>query len=166
MSKLYIKQKLISWGDAFEVKNEYEEDLYTVKGEVFSLGKKLHVFDMTGNEVALIRSKVWSWLPHFFVEVEGNPVAEIVGEFSFLKQRYHIEGCDWKIEGDCWGHNYQITQNGSPVVSIRKAWFTWGDSYELDIVEGQSELMALAVVLAIDVVAARQAAAAASSTGN
>ena len=163
--KLYIKQKVFSWADHFSVRNEHEEDRYTVEGEVFSLGKKLHVKDMIGNEVAFIKEKVWSWLPRYEVYVRGELVGTIVKEFTFLKQRFHIEGSDWQMEGDFWGHDYKVTQNGRTIISIRKAWFTWGDSYELEIGEGVDELKALAMVLAIDCAAASAAAAAASTSG-
>ena len=39
--KLYIKEKVVSWGDKFTVKDAYGEDKYIVEGEVFSWGKKL-----------------------------------------------------------------------------------------------------------------------------
>ena len=41
--KLYIRQKVFSWGDRFTVKDAAGEDRYAVQGEAFSLGKKLHV---------------------------------------------------------------------------------------------------------------------------
>ena len=44
--KLYIKQKVFSWGDKFTVKDVNGEDRYFVEGEIFSWGKKLHVYDM------------------------------------------------------------------------------------------------------------------------
>ena len=47
-------------------------------------------------------------------------------------------------------------KNGSPIVSINKEWFTWGDCYELDIENPEDEIVALAVVLAIDCVLAMQ----------
>ena len=53
--KLYIKQKVFSWGDKFTVKDSNGEDRYFVEGDVFSWGKKLHVYDMHGNEAAFIR---------------------------------------------------------------------------------------------------------------
>ena len=161
--KLYIKQKVFSWKDQFTVKSEYDEDRYTVEGEVFSLGKKLHVKDMIGNEVAFIKEKVWSWLPRYEVYVNGDLAGTIVKEFSFLKQRFHIEGSDWQMEGDFWGHDYKVVQNGRQIIAIRKAWFTWGDSYELEIADDVDELTALAMVLAIDCAAAAAAAAASAS---
>ena len=41
--KLYIKQKVFSWGDKFTVKDATGRDRYYVEGEIFTFGKKLHV---------------------------------------------------------------------------------------------------------------------------
>ena len=49
--------------------------------------------------------------------------------------------------------------------SIHKVWFTWGDSYELDIPDSRNEVLALSVVLAIDAVISQARAASASSGG-
>ena len=152
--KLYIKQKVFTWGDKFTVKDINGNDRYYVEGEVFSWGKKLHVYDMNGNEAAFIQQKVFSFLPRYFVYVGDEQVAEIVKEFSFLFPRYSIEGLGWDIEGRFMAHDYEITQNGRPIVTISKEWMTWGDSYELDIADPKDEIVALAVVLTIDAVMA------------
>jgi uncharacterized protein YxjI len=47
-------------------------------------------------------------------------------------------------------HNYLINNNNSTVASVHKQWMSWGDCYELNITEGNSEIIALAAVLAID----------------
>jgi len=150
--KLYIRQKVFSWGDKFTVMNDHGEDRYYVEGEIFSWGKKLHVYDLNGNEAAFIQQKVFSFLPRYFVYVDGEQVAEIVKEFTFLFPRYSIEGLGWDIEGRFMAHDYEITQGGRPIVTIHKEWMTWGDCYELDIADPNDEIVALAVVLTIDCV--------------
>ncbi|MBQ8503773.1 MAG: LURP-one-related family protein [Clostridia bacterium] len=158
--KLYIKQKVFSWNDKFTVYDEYGYDRYYVEGEFFSFGKKLHVYDLNGREVAFIEQKVMSFLPRFFVYVNGAQVAEIVKQFTFFRPKYSIDGLGWNIEGSFWAHDYEITQNGRPIVTIMKEWMTWGDCYELNIANPQDEIVALAVVLTIDCVMAAQQAAA------
>ena len=150
--KLYIREKVFSWGDKFTVKDQYGNDKYLVQGEVFSLGKKLHVYDMTGREVAFIKQELWSFLPKYYVFCNGNQVAEIRKEFTFLFPKYSIAGLGWEINGSFWEHDYEITKSGTSIVSIRKEWMTWGDTYELDIANPGDELVALAVVLTIDCV--------------
>ena len=153
--KLYIKQKVFSWGDRFTVKDANGDDRYFVEGEVFTWGKKLHVCDMSGNEVAFIQQKVLSFLPTYHVFVNGNQVAEIVKEFSFFKPYYTISGPGWEATGKFLLHDYEITQGEFPAATIQKEWMTWGDCYELDIANPNHEVLALAVVLTIDCVIAQ-----------
>ena len=164
--KLYIKQKVFTWGDKFTVKDINGNDRYYLEGEVFSWGKKLHVYDINGNEAAFIQQKVFSFLPRYFVYVGDEQVAEIVKEFSFLFPRYSIEGLGWDIEGRFMAHDYEITQNGRPIVTISKEWMTWGDSYVLDIADPRDEIVALAVVLTIDAVMASNSGVSVSISSN
>ena len=157
--KLYIKQKVFSWGDKFTVKDERGEDRYYVEGKVFSLGKKLHVYDMADREVAFIQQEVWKFMPQYTVYCKDREVATIRKEFTFLFPRYVIDGLDWEIEGSFMAHDYEITESGRPIVTICKEWMTWGDTYELTITDPRQEILALAVVLTIDCVLATQAAA-------
>ena len=164
--KLYIKEKVFSWGDKFTVKDAYGEDKYIVEGEVFTFGKKLHVYDRSGREVAFIKQEVWSFLPRYYVFCGDRQIAEIKKEFTFLFPRYTIEGLGWEIDGSFMAHDYQITKRGRKIVTISKEWMTWGDSYELDIADPADELVALAVVIAIDCVTEASSAAASSASNH
>lgn len=152
--RLFIRQKVFSWASRFTVKDEMSHDRYFVQGEIFSWGHKLHIYDANNREVALIQQKVFSFRPRYYVFADGRQIAEIVKEFSFFRPRYSILGLDWLIEGSAWQHDYRITQQGQTIVAITKEWFTWGDSYVLDIANPYHELMALAVTLTIDCVMA------------
>ena len=149
--KLYIKEKVFSWGEKFTVRDALGNDKYLVQGPAFSFGKKLCVYDMTGREIAVIQQQVFTLLPRFQVTC-GGTTAQVKKEFSLFTPRYTIEGLGWEVVGHFWEHDYQILRNGSPIVTITKEWMTWGDSYELDIAPGADEIMALAVVLTIDCV--------------
>ncbi len=166
--KLYIKQKVFSFKDRFTVKDGNGEDRYFVEGKLISVGKKLTVTDAAGNEVAFVRQKVMTLLPKFIVEINGEEVAAIKKKLSFLKPKYEVEGLDWNVEGDFFSHDYSITENGNVIASIHKRWMSWGDSFELDISDNADEVMALAVILAIDAVmdAAASASASVSSSSN
>ena len=150
--KLYIREKVFSWGDRFTVRDALGNDKYVVAGEIFSLGKKLHIYDLRGREVALIKQELMTFLPRFTVLSGGREIAQVKKECSFLVPRYSIAGLGWEIEGSFWEHEYQITQRGQPIVTISKEWMTLGDSYELEIRNPEDEILALAVVLTIDCV--------------
>ena len=150
--KLYIKEKVFSWGDRFTVWDADGHERYTVEGEVFSFGKKLHVYDRHGREAAFIRQELLTFLPQSTVCVNGREIARVKKEFSLFFPRFTIEGLDWECDGSFWEHDYRITHRGRSVVTIEKEWMTWGDSYVLDIAPGADEIVALAVVLTIDCV--------------
>ena len=160
--KLFIKQKVFSWRDKFAIKDEAERDRWFAQGEIFSFGRKLHVYDADGAEVAFIRQKVLSFLPRYYVEIAGRTY-EIVKEFTFLRPKYAIRGLGWTINGNFLEHNYTAADSRGDVMRIAKAWLTWGDFYEIDIADPQNELLCLCVALTIDCI---NADAAASSTSN
>lgn len=162
--RLYLKQKVFSWRDRFFAKDEVGNDRYYAEGELFSWGKKLHIYDVNGNEVAFIRQKVFALLPRYFVEINGQVVCEIVKEFTFLRQSYRIEGMTWHLNGDFMAHEYSMNDGAREIMRMSKQWFTWGDSYEMDIADPRDELLCLCVALAVDCAMASEHAAASSSS--
>ena len=148
--KLYIRQKVFSWRDRFTVKDEYGHDCYFAEGEFFSMGKQLHVYDANGHAVAHIRQKLFSFMPRFVIEVMGLPPVEIAQEFSFFKHNFRLAGVPWYLHGDFIGHEYELTDNHNTLMTLSKQWFTWGDSYEMNIAPDQNEQLCLCIALAVD----------------
>ena len=161
--KLYIRQKVFSWRDKFAVKDEAQNDRWFAQGEIFTLGRKLHVYDSGGAEVAYIRQKLLSFLPRYYIEIGGKEY-EFVREFKLFRPKYTIRNLSWVVNGNFWEHEYAVTSMSGDIMRISKAWLSWGDFYELDIVNPQDELLCLCVSLAIDCITADAAAAAASSS--
>ena len=162
--KLYAKEKVFTLKDKFRFFNEADEDVYFVEGKLWSWTKKLTISDPVGNEVAQVNEKFWSWLPTFHVFVAGEQVATIKKKFTWFKPKYEIDCKGWTIEGDVWDHNYTIMDGENQVATVTKKWFSWGDSYEMDITAPEDSVLVTAIVLCIDCVQERNAAAASSST--
>ena len=149
--KLYIKQKVFTFGDRFAVTNEYGEEVYFVEGEVFTFGKKLHVYEAASRrEVAYIEQKLFSFLPKYYIYKNGEEVAEVVKEFTFFRHEYSVNGPNWLVQGDFFDHEYEMFDGEGVVVRVSKEWFTWGDAYEIDISSPVDEVTALAATLVID----------------
>ena len=151
--KLYMKEKVFSWNERFTIKDENGWDKYFVEGEFLSLGKKLHLLNINGEEVAFIQQRLLTLMPRFSVSVAGREIAEIRKEFTFFFQRYIIDGLGWEVDGSVWEHRYEIRKNGRLIVRIDKERVTCGASYVLEIADPADEILALAVVLTIDCVA-------------
>ena len=154
--KLYIKQKIFTWGDKFTIYDEAGNDKYYVEGEVFSFGKKLHIYDLSGNEVAFIHQEVFSFMPKYYINVGGMDIAEVKKHFTFFRQEYSVNGFGWYVEGDFFEHEYTISDGNRLVASVYREWFTLGDAYALDISDHVKEEHALAVALVIDAVISAQ----------
>lgn len=164
MRKLYIKQKVFSIGGKFTVKDRQEQDVYFVEGSFMQIPKTFSIMNTTRDQVALITKKVFSFLPTFFVEVNGQEVFTIKKEFSFFKARYTIDAAGIEVHGNWWDMDFQVLQHGEVVGKVSKEWFTWGDSYKVQIVDEEMEKMIIALVVAIDCVKADQAAASSAAT--
>ena len=155
---LYMKQKVFAFKDRFYITDEKGNNVLYVEGELFSLGKKLHIFDMQNKELALVQQRLLTLLPKFSVMVEGEEVAEIAKELTLFRPRYKVKGPGWTVDGDIWDHDYKIRKGLDAIIHVSKAWLSWGDTYKIDIDKGINPVMAIAVVLAIDCVLDAEAA--------
>jgi uncharacterized protein YxjI len=154
--KLYIKQKVFSWRERFSVKDEGQQDRWFAQGEIFTFAKKLHVYDIYGAEVALIRQKLFTFLHRYYIVIGGYEY-EFVKELSLFRPRYTIRNLDWIVDGNFFEHDYSVNDSKGVVMTISKAWFSFGDFYELNISDSQNELLCLCVALAIDCISADRA---------
>lgn len=164
MKQLYIKQKVFSLSGKFAVKDSEEKDVYYVEGSFMQIPKTFTMMDTERNEIALITKKMFSFLPTFLVEVNGQKVLTIKKEFSFFKARYSIDSEGIEVEGKWWDMDFHVMQYGETIGTVNKEWFTWGDSYKVEVLKEDMEAVMIALVVAIDCVKADQSAASSTST--
>lgn len=149
-----MKQKLFSWGDDFYIKDENDQDVFFVDGKAFSFGDQFSFQDLDGNELAFIKQKVFSWGPTCEIYRGGDLFAIVKKEmFTFFKCRFTVDvpgPDDLEAEGDFTDHEYVFTRNGSLVATVSKQWFSWSDTYGVDIREGEDDVLILASTVVID----------------
>lgn len=166
MRQLYIKQKVFSLSEKFTVKDQEENDVYYVEGSFMQLPKTYTVTNTAREEVAHITKKTFSLLPKFFVEVGGREVLTIKKEFTFFKSRYTIDATGIEVIGDWWDMDFEVQKVGEVVGKVRKKWFSWGDSYELEIWQEEMEALLVALVIAIDCAEADEDSSFVATLGN
>ena len=115
-----------------------------------SIGTKLFIKDLQDRELATIRQKIFSFLPTYFIEVNGEIVATVVKKFTLFRHEYVIDGIGWTVHGDMFDHDYEIYDGDRLIACVSKEWFTLGDAYAIDISPEAPVVTALAVVLVID----------------
>jgi uncharacterized protein YxjI len=148
--KLLIKQRVFSWSDTYDVFDGNGNKKYFVKAEFISLGHRLHVYDVYGNELGMIRQKIITMLPAFDIDINGSYMGRVQRKFTMFRPKYELDFNGWRVDGDFLGWNYDVYQACSRVAHISKELLNWGDTYVIDIADPQDEIMSLMLVIAID----------------
>ena len=151
-----MKQKLFCWGDDFTIKNEAGEDVFFVNGKAFSIGNKLSFQDMQKNELAFIRQKLLSWGPTYEITSNGELAAVVKKHlFTFLRCKFTVDvpgPDDLEAQGSFLDMEYKFTRAEKVVAEVSKRWFSFADTYGVDIHEGEDDVLILASIVVIDMI--------------
>ena len=151
-----LKQKFWSWGDDFRIQDGDGQDVFFVDGRAFSWGDKLSFQDMERNELAFIRQKLLAWGPTYEIEVHGRLVAVVKKKlFTLLRCKFTVDvpgPDDLEAQGSFLDHEYAFERQGREVAQVSKRWFSWTDTYGVDIVSGEDDVLILATAVVIDMV--------------
>lgn len=150
--KYQVKQKIFSIGDKFTIKNENDENVYEVFGKIFSLGHKLTIEDLSGNELVYIEQKLLKLLPQYTIFIDGNAIATVKKEFTFFKPHYCIDSVmgEYTMEGNILSHEFNILKDNRVVGTVSKEWFSFSDTYGVDIDDNENQAFILSLVIVID----------------
>ena len=162
-----MKQKIWSWADSFAIQSDEGggrlADRFTVKGQVLSLGDKLSFCDMAGNELVFIRQKLLSWGPSYELQRAEGSSAAMWKAWTFFKDRFTVDVTadgdspdDLDVQGDFWDHEYAFVRGGSTIADVSKQWFSWSDTYGVDIANGEDDVLILACTVIVDLCIERQ----------
>lgn len=148
--KLFLKQRLFSWFDSYDIYDEEGNTVFVVKGEL-SLGKRLNVYGEDGIHIATLQQEILTFLPKFEIYIGDNYAGEISKEFSFLKPSFNIDYLGWNVSGNFFGWDYEIfDENDKLVATVSKELLNFTDTYCIDVESPTDSLHALMLVLAID----------------
>jgi uncharacterized protein YxjI len=59
---------------------------------------------------------------------------------------------DLEAQGDFLDHEYAFERQGVPVAQVSKQWFSWTDTYGVDIADEGDAVLILAAAVVIDMV--------------
>lgn len=148
--KLLFKQRIFSWLDSYDVYDENGETVYTVKGQL-SFGHKLLIYNKYNEHVGTIKEQVLTFLSRFALYENNQYIGNISQQFTFFKPTYILEYKDWKVKGNFWQWDYQITdRSGNIIAVINKDIFRMSDTYSLTIANDEDALYVLMIIIAID----------------
>lgn len=150
--KLYLKQKLLSIGDTYDIYDENDNVVYQVTSQLISVRHRKFLKDINGNLLYVIKRKIIDILPKYIIEDSSeNQVAVLQKKFS-LRTSFNISGTskNYEIKGDFMAWHWDLLEDGEVIATISKKIIHLADSYYLDIKEGEDAALVAAFVIAID----------------
>lgn len=152
-----LKQKLFSFGDDFTIKDDAGNAVFQVDGRAFTLlREKLAFEDMQGKELAFIRERLIALTPSYEILRDGKCVAVVKKDFINLFRcgfTVDVPGPDdLEAQGSLLDHEYTFTRGSRTVATVSKRWFSFTDTYGVDVEAGEDPVLILASTVIIDMI--------------
>ena len=101
-----------------------------------------------------IRQELLHFLPHYNIVAAGTNqnVAVLKKKFTFMKPKCEVESIygNYELKGDLWAHDFSITKNGQLVATISKRFFSFSDTYGVEILGSENHPFILTMVIVIE----------------
>lgn len=134
--KVFIKNKAVSLGGSSTVLNENQEEVFTVKGKLFTFTRKKRMYDKEGKLLYTIRNKYWSFFSHraLVFDSEGERVATIKKNRGSLNLEYEILDTEdeMSISGKFFSGKSSIMKNGEEVATITREFALFKEAFSLE----------------------------------
>jgi uncharacterized protein YxjI len=149
-----VREKLFRLGEDNDILNDAGQPVLKVDGKVLSLHGLMLVNDLAGTEVARVTRKLVALRATYEITLASGGTAEVYQRFTGpFHPKWNISasgGEEMEMGGNFSGYNFTISANGQTVATVSRAWISLADSYGVDIVEGQNDLLILCTVLALE----------------
>lgn len=151
-----LKQKLVSLGSNFTIRDAEGRALYEIRGEFPILYDKLAFRDTAGNELVSIEQKVVNWLGMYEIRRDGELLADVKRDFLafFRRRRFTIKTGgtnDLEAIGDFFDLEYVVKRGDQDIARMTKQWLRLSDTWGLEIDDKEQDhvfLLAVMVVIA------------------
>jgi len=153
--KYFIKQRMMTLGNQFIIRDKWKQPIFRVKGKLFTIGERLKFMDVEGRELLYIKEKVFSF-SHLYRIFQGETLyAKMWKRLALFKNKFIIDvpgSAKYIVEGNFLNYRYNIYHGGERVAVISRKVPAWTDHYKIEIVPGEDDLLILAAVVVIDMV--------------
>ena len=153
-----MRQRMISIGDDYNIENDRGERVYKLDGKALRIRKTIVFRDMDGRELAKIQERMLHIKDSMEIEgPDGNRIAMVhKAMITPLRERWVIDvegGPDLHAQGNILDHEYTIERDGDKVAEVSKRWFRVRDTYGVEVLPGQNDILILASTAVIDTMA-------------
>jgi uncharacterized protein YxjI len=150
-----MKQKAWSLRERFNIQNDLGEDVGYLEKAIMAWGDTLVFYDVAGKQVATIKQRMLSWRPTYDIETAA-------GTSTLEEQRHFLARATFTIatpsgnlgiEGDWSQHEYFVTNgHASTIATVSKQWWTWTDTFGVEILPGEDVVLILAATVVVDLI--------------
>jgi len=157
MRSYQMRQRLFSLRDQFRIRDAEGNEVYVVKGRLISIRDRFSFEDVHGRQLLEIRQRLVSWRPQYRITCEGRPCAIVQRRLlSVLGSRFviSIKGePNLLAKGNFLDYEYCFLRGRRKVAQVSKRWFTFADSYGVQVdEESVGDLLILACAVIIDMI--------------
>ena len=151
-----IKNRIVSLGAGSTVRDTNGNDLFIVKGKVFTFTKKKIIMDLDKKPLYQVRNKFFHlFLPKIYVcDANGKILLKIKKRGLFNKNFDVVNPdgslSDYCFEGDFFSWNFTIKQAGLPIAEVHRNFNIMKDSFTLSTTLTDQAPFLIALVIAFD----------------
>ena len=152
--RFVMRQKWVSFGDDYFVKNEAGDKVCEVDGKAMRIRNTLFIKDHDGNERYKVQEKKVRIRDTMFIYKDGDVVAKVHKALvSPLRDRFAIDvpgGDDMSATGSILDHDYTIKRGRQVVATVSKSWLRIRDSYGVEVESEDDPYLVLAIAVCLD----------------
>jgi uncharacterized protein YxjI len=157
-TRYQMRQRMLSIGDDYEIENERGERMFKLDGKALRIRKTILFKDMDGRELARIQERMLHIKDSMEIEgPDGRRIAMVKKAMvTPLRGRWVIkveDGQDLHVQGNIVDHEYRIERDGTKVAEVSKRWFRIRDTYGIEVVPGENDVLILAAAAVLDTMA-------------
>ncbi|WP_300608788.1 LURP-one-related family protein [Trebonia sp.] len=156
-TRYQMRQRMISIGDDYTIENDRGERVYKLDGKALRVRKTILFEDMAGHELCKIQERMLHVRDSMEIEGSDGKRAAMVQKAMIapLRERWVIktDGPDLHVHGNIVDHEYTIDRDGDKVAEISKRWFRVRDTYGVEVLPGENDVLILAATAVIDTMA-------------
>ena len=154
-TRYQMREKMVSIGDDFWIENNHGQKVYKVDGKALRVRDTLKFEDTHGRELCKIQEKKVRIKDTMNIEgPDGKTLASIKKAIiTPVRDRWTVkigDGPDMEVQGNIVDHEYKIEEGRTRVAEVSKKWFRVRDTYGVEIVPGQNDVVILAITVGID----------------
>jgi uncharacterized protein YxjI len=157
-TRYQMRQRVISIGDDYVIENDRGERVFRLDGKALRVRKTILFEDMAGHELCKIQERMLHVRDSMEIEGPDGKRAALVQKAMItpFRERWVIKlsgGPDLHAQGNIVDHEYTIERDGDKVAEVSKRWFRVRDTYGVEVLPGENDILILASTAVIDTMA-------------